>query len=126
MRWIITNILTLLSVAPLNSAAAEKSVTAHLPVSPMGTGALLETLVGLLLVILLIFALGWLFRRFGRLPAMGKGGINMLSGLSLGPRERVVLLQVGETRLLVGVAPGRVQTLHVFDDKPRTAVIPEE
>jgi len=33
----------------------------------------------------------------------------------MGTRERVVLLQVGETQLLLGVAPGRVQTLHVLD-----------
>jgi flagellar protein FliO/FliZ len=45
-----------------------------------------------------------------------KGEIAILSGVSLGPRERAVLLRVGNTRLLVGVAPGRVQTLHVLDD----------
>jgi flagellar protein FliO/FliZ len=33
----------------------------------------------------------------------------------MGARERVVLIQAGETQLLLGVAPGRVQTLHVLD-----------
>jgi flagellar protein FliO/FliZ len=33
----------------------------------------------------------------------------------LGTRERAVLLQVGDQQLVVGVAPGRVQTLHVLD-----------
>jgi flagellar protein FliO/FliZ len=28
----------------------------------------------------------------------------------------VVLLEVGRTQLLVGLAPGRVQTLHVLDE----------
>ena len=32
----------------------------------------------------------------------------------MGPRERIVLLEVGETQLLIGVAPGRIQTLHVL------------
>ena len=51
----------------------------------------------------------------GKLPVAGKGMVTILGGVSLGPRERAVVLQVGDARLLVGVAPGRVQTLHVIE-----------
>jgi flagellar protein FliO/FliZ len=68
----------------------------------------------LVLIIGLIIGLGWLVRRMGRLPTGGKGLVNVLGGVSLGPRERAVVLQAGDTRLLVGVAPGRVQTLCVL------------
>ena len=34
----------------------------------------------------------------------------------MGARERVVLIQVGKQQMLLGVAPGRVQTLHVLDE----------
>ena len=34
----------------------------------------------------------------------------------MGPRERVVLLQVGNAQLLLGVTPGRIQSLHVLDE----------
>ena len=78
---------------------------------------IMETALGLAVIILLIFGLGWLLRRFGRLPTGSRGDISVIGGTSLGPRERAVLLQVGHTRLLVGVAPGRVQTLHVFDSE---------
>jgi len=47
------------------------------------------------------------------------GGVRLLGGISVGHRERVVLIQVGEQQLLVGVAPGRVNTLHVLE-KPIT------
>lgn len=86
--------------------------------SPLGSMALIETLAGLLLILLLIFGLGWLLRRFGRLPMKGNAMISIIGGVSLGPRERAVLLQVEDIRLLVGVAPGRVQTLHLLDNKP--------
>ena len=36
----------------------------------------------------------------------------MLGGISVGQRERVLLIQVGETQLLIGVAPGSVQRIH--------------
>jgi flagellar protein FliO/FliZ len=69
----------------------------------------------MLVVLGLLVAVAWLLKRSGRLQTAAGGGLRILGGLSMGTRERVVLLQVGETQLLVGVAPGRVQTLHVLD-----------
>ena len=63
----------------------------------------------------LIVAMAWLLKRSGRFQTCAGGGLRILGGLSMGSRERVVLIQAGETQLLVGVAPGRVQTLHVLD-----------
>lgn len=107
-------ILTPVLAVPGWVAAEQTSTTPAAAVSPLSGGALLETGVGLLLVLALILGLGWMLRRYGKLPLAGKGLVSILGGVSLGPRERAVLLQVGETRLLVGVAPGRVQTLHVL------------
>lgn len=89
--------------------------------SPLSGGHLLETAGGLLLVLALIIGLAWGLKRMGRVPGAGKGGVQVLGGISLGPRERAVLLSVEGTRLLVGVAPGRVQTLHVLGEQPETA-----
>jgi flagellar protein FliO/FliZ len=97
-------------------AETEKSTAPVLGASPLSGGVLLETVGGLLLILLLIFGLSWLVRRFGRLPMAAKADLNILGGVSLGPRERAVLLQVGGAKLLVGVAPGRVQTLYVLGE----------
>lgn len=83
--------------------------------SPLAGGALTETAFGLIAIIALIFVLSWFFRRFGKQAFAGKGMVSVIGGVSLGPRERAVLLQVGEARLLVGVAPGQVRMLHVLD-----------
>jgi len=112
--------IALLFTGPL-SAVPETGTAVELPQSPLGAGAMMQTMGGLLLILVAIFALGWLFRRFGKLPQAGKGMVTVLGGVSLGPRERAVVLQVGETRVLVGVAPGRVQTLHVLDAVPDRA-----
>lgn len=82
--------------------------------APLSNGQLIQTAGGLFLVLVLIVGLAWVVRRFGRLPSGAKGQLEILGGLSLGARERVVLLKVADTRLLVGVAPGRVQTLHIL------------
>jgi flagellar protein FliO/FliZ len=51
---------------------------------------------------------------------MGKGRVNVLGGVSLGAREKAVLLTVEGRRLLVGVAPGQVSTLMVLDEEAET------
>jgi len=86
-----------------------------------GSGVDLSSLVrltlGLGVVVLAILGLGWLLRRTGAGVAGGVAGqLRLLGGLSVGNRERVVLVQVGERQLLLGVAPGRVQTLHVLEE----------
>lgn len=75
---------------------------------------------GMLLVLGLIVAISWLLKRSGRFQMAAGGGLRVLGGLSMGARERVVLMQVGDRQLLIGVAPGRVQTLHVLDNPVNT------
>jgi flagellar protein FliO/FliZ len=82
---------------------------------PMAMTSLWQLTLGMLLVLGLIVAIAWVLKRSARFQMAAGGGLRILGGLSMGTRERVVLLQVGETQLLVGVAPGRVQTLHILD-----------
>ena len=39
----------------------------------------------------------------------------MIDGMALSTRERIVLVQVGDTQVLLGVAPGRVEAVHVLE-----------
>lgn len=78
--------------------------------------ALVRMIVGLLVVIAAIVALAWFMRRLGGVGHNAAGQLKVLGGLAVGQRERVVLIQVGQQQLLLGVAPGRVQTLHVLDE----------
>ncbi len=83
--------------------------------SPLGAEYLIQFTLGLLVVLMAVVALAWVFRRLNRLQSSAGGGLRTLGGLSLGPRERVVLIQVGETQLLLGIAPGQVKALHVLE-----------
>ena len=98
-----------------NAADAADKKPGALGGAPLGTEGLLETAAGLLLVLAMIIALAWAARRYGRFPMAGKGLVNVLGGITLGSRERVVVVQVDDTRLVLGVAPGRIQTLYVLD-----------
>lgn len=79
---------------------------------------------GVLVVLGLILTLAWVARRLGMAPLGGSGPIRLLGGLSVGTRERILLIEVEGTRLLLGVAPGRVQTLHVVSKTPEFSMAP--
>ncbi len=85
-----------------------------------GAGGLLRVSLALLVVLAAVLGTAWLARRVRGFTAAGNGGLEILSQLSLGARERAVLIRVGDRQLLLGVGSGGVRTLHVLD-APRTS-----
>ncbi len=86
-------------------------------ISPMGSNSIVDVLMGLAFIILLIFFLAWLFKKFGS-GSLGLGGvIKVLAAMSLGGRDRIALISVGDKQMLLGISPGRIATLHVFEDQ---------
>ncbi len=100
----------------LATATASPSWAAPPGLSPSLAG---QWLTGLGLVLVLILGCLWLLQRLGRWNAPAGGQIRVLGGLSLGSRERLLVVEVGQTQLILGVAPGRVQTLHVLEGELR-------
>ncbi len=105
--WIVAPCL----VITTQLGAAEGEAVARLAESPLSTANLANTALGLLLVLAIMLALAWVVRRFMQVPGVGKGAVRILGGVSLGARERAVLLSVDKRRILIGVAPGQVRTL---------------
>ncbi|MCW3150311.1 flagellar biosynthetic protein FliO [Stutzerimonas stutzeri] len=75
-----------------------------------------KLLLGLLLVVGLIFLLAWLLRRVQQLNPRGTQVIKLVSSQALGPRERLVLVQVGSEQVLIGLSAGRITPLHVLKE----------
>ncbi len=71
-----------------------------------------QILISLVLVLLIIFVAAWLLRRYGRFPGVADGNLRVIGALSVGQRERIMLLQVGKEQILVGVTSSRISTLH--------------
>ena len=103
------------AAAGQDTPAETTARTAAEAASPLALSSLLQLTLGMLVVLGLIIGIAWLLKRTGRFQVAAGGGLRILGGLSMGTRERVVLLQVGETQLLLGVAPGSVKTLHILD-----------
>jgi flagellar protein FliO/FliZ len=81
-----------------------------------GAGSLVQVTLSLVLVLGAVFAAAWVMRRLRTFGRFGSGPIEIVADVAIGARERAVLVQVGGKQLLLGVAPGRVSTLHVLDE----------
>ena len=90
-------------------------------------GGLAEVTLALIVIVALIAGLAWVMKRtrgFG-VGAGARDRIQVLGDRAVGQKERCVLVRVGATDILVGVAPGSVRTLHVFPAGANTDAPPE-
>lgn len=81
-------------------------------------GALLQALLALLVVLAALFAFLWLLRRISPVQTGAQGAVRVVGGVMLGTRERLVIVEVADQWLLIGVAAGQVNHLHTM---PRPA-----
>ena len=102
-------------------ALAKESATAIAPSSLFTGDYLLQVLGSFVVVILLLVAVLVLLKRFNGVSTSMGGDMRVVSSVGVGQRERAVLLQVGEQQVLLGVGPGNVRALHVFDEPAVTA-----
>ena len=97
-------------------AATEAARPAYTPPPPAAitTGSVMQILFSLVLVLAAVAVVAWMMKRIN-MPQHGAASLlKVISGVGVGPRERVVLVEVNDTWLIIGVAPGQVRTLHTM------------
>jgi len=80
----------------------------------VGAGGLLQAGFGMVVVLGLIFLCAWLARRFGLQRFNGGNAVKVVSSSNIGQRERVVVVEVSGTWLVLGVTPNQINTLHTL------------
>jgi flagellar protein FliO/FliZ len=90
---------------------------------PSATAGLQQSLIGLLIVLAVIAALAWLMRR---IPGRGLGSarhLKVVDQLTFGGKERLSLVEVADTWLVIGITPTQLNTLHVM---PKSVSLPAD
>lgn len=88
--------------APNNVLAAQ---------APSAAGSLVQTILSLGFVIALLVGLAWLLKRFGPKHITGGTKVKLVGALSVGARERILVVEVGDQWIVVGASPGRMNAL---------------
>lgn len=73
------------------------------PASPLSVASLAQLALSLIAIVVLILAIGWALKRFKLAAPRGSLDSAVLDQLNLGPRERIVLVRIGEAQVLVGI-----------------------
>ncbi|GLO01399.1 flagellar protein [Pseudomonas putida] len=94
-------------------AAATPTATPATAPGSLG-GQLAQMVFGLLLVVGLIFFLAWVLRRMQSTAVKGGQVIEIVGSRAIGPRDRLLLVQVGKEQILIGHTPGSIEALHVL------------
>ena len=96
----------LLLLLPLTARASEAQAPA------VSTGTYLQATLALALIVGVLLGAAWLARKLSGGKGFGQGGMKVVGGVALGPRERIVLLEIADEWLVIGVVPGQIRTLH--------------
>ena len=113
-------LLSLSALLALPFSPIAQAVEASASKLPMAdtSGYFLQLVSGLGLVLLSIAVLAWLLKRVNRLPNRDLKDLELVASLSVGQRERVVIVRAGTTELVLGIAPGSISKLGEIPPAP--------
>lgn len=79
------------------------------------TASLIQVTLALMLMVGLILGLSWLAKRFAQPLFQQNKQLRLIASLSLGVKEKIILVEVEGKQLVLGVTPQQITSLHVMD-----------
>ena len=99
----MTRAASVVGCAAAIAAFAPALATAAAPAPASAATGFAQVAASLLLIVAVIFALAWLATRLRLTPRAASSGLKVIADVTVGPKERIVLLKVGDAQALVGV-----------------------
>lgn len=84
-----------------------------------GAPDFLRMIISLMIVLAVIFSLAYLVKKLKITPNSQKG-LRTIATLSVGTKERVVVIEVNNEQFLLGITPTNVNLLHKLEEKIST------
>ena len=105
------------TISPASTANSNAVVNTKSSLGKTSSSGQVANLIGgLALILVLIFGLSWIVKRFSQGGFAQNPAIKMLAAMPLGTRERLMLVEVGDKQILLGVTATQITNLHVFDE----------
>ncbi len=112
-----------LGLVLIQTAAAQAVTTAAATTAPTTSlgGSFLQMLFGLALVLVLLFSGLWVLKKLTGSGIQSNNLVRVIGATAIGTRERIVVVEMGQTWLVLGVTPNSINTLA---EMPRQALPP--
>lgn len=101
----MNRIYLLLLVLPASFATGAEAAA----ISP--TTGLLQIFLGLVAVLTLMAVAAWFFKKLGPVNTGNKLPVKIIGGVSVGNRERIMVVEVADQWIVVGVTSNQINTL---------------
>lgn len=98
------------------TVAAEASQHA---IKGVSSNHLMHWSIGLIAVLILFFMFIWVIKKIGVIPGYQRENMKVISAITLGMREKLLLVEVGEKQLVLGITPGSINNLLVLEGDER-------
>lgn len=109
----------------LNAGMAMAQISTSTRTDPISTSNLTSLFLGLVLVLLVFFCMAYVLKKLSGTNANSRGYISVIDAMHIGTREKIVLLKVAGTCMVLGVTSNSIKTLHVLDGElPETETRP--
>ena len=118
MKTLTASAFTLSLLA--SEASAQAASAASIAATPSVSSSLLQMFLALIGVLALLFACLWLLKKLTAQRGAAAGLLRVVAATAVGTRERVVIVEIGSTWLVLGVAPGQVSALAEIPRQPMT------
>jgi len=112
-KWLLS--LSICALPTLSLAGEVAASNRHLAESPISFSYILQILASFAVVIVFIFGFAWMMKRSGRFGMTAGKNMRVVSSLSMGMREKIVMINVDGKNIVVGVAPGQIRTLYITE-----------
>ena len=76
----------------------------------------IKMIAGVCVIVGLIVAMGFMAKRMNLGGMTNQKYLQVMASLPISNREKIVLLHAKNKHILIGVSPGNIRTLHVFDE----------
>lgn len=116
MKELKSYVKSLLGSAVVFSTSAAATVGSNPKLSSPTDGALMPMLLALVVIIIAIYGTAWIAKKFNLTPNNTQH-LKTITSLSLGGRERIIIVEIQDQQYAIGVTPSSVNTLFKLDEK---------
>lgn len=83
--------------------------------TPSATNSMLKVIIALVIVLAVLAGIAWLLKQFNLQHGNQNTVAKIVGGVSVGSRERLIVVEVADRWLVVGVSPGQITSIANLD-----------
>ena len=110
VRWSYKLYLTVYLLVFAHTAMAAQKAT-----SAISSGQLLQVVIVTFLFVLVIVAISFFLKKMNFSSRSKSAAVRVVTSVPIGVKQRISLIEIGGRQILLGITPGQINTLHVFD-----------